>query len=699
MMLKKSTSTDWRRELGYDAEAPFFKGDDPKCDNLFRGDAKSAAARNRFAPFRQGKVEVFPGVFSWDADYLRFLDLVSVRMSNHPDLQIDVDDAGRVGPSGVRSNFYGLRHVTGAPMIPATYVLADNTKKRADKNLIDGPLNEKHEWLFRAVVRLFFSDLENVGLKIARGTSTGVSAFQKTMSSKLAIAKAALKNAPVAGEHIIKGEFKEAFELYDFGGAFFVVYREQTTDGVSKEKDGSFTAKPREVADLLYAITGGTKGRLFPSSKDPSDLAEQGVKAPKGFFRTRRRTAMGAPFTMNASMMVVAQSIRKKIYDVYEFTTHHTTRLQKADKVKPFGMVIATDVSDHDTFWPGWFVDLMCDELHKMGYAEWWIEIFRASLRLPVYVSAPSPDEDQNHILIGDPDDPRMNVGLPSGHGFTDVLGTMNMIICYLIMQIDHTADYLWNEITSFEAACDFLHRYMQGKMEIAQMSKSDDAFLLWRRGPAMAKAIALQQRLIDGDESVSPYMLIGYEKGGAFLGDLLVYDHTKDLANARFVGNIVSYVQNMLCPEYSIDTHKPDRGKRQRPFPGLAVAAAPLVFGSAPGWDAVNQILEESWFEVYGESFRAMRNKMAEDDTKALREWLLQREDLKGFGNLSPTDLEVLEEPSKLGWKYSEIDLNPQVVEMVSSGLTPDETEEYFNSIVPAPLRAKQSYQGAQHA
>lgn len=669
----------WRKPLGYGGPAPVFRGKDPVIDPLFRVAGKnSAAARNRVAPFREGPIETMKGRFSWDEDNLRVMDRISTTLTDK--FPSSTDDYGRVGVNGVRGNFLGLRHVPGLPMIPATYPLTDNTKKRQDAGLADGPVNEKHELLFRALVRLFFSSLENQGLKIARGSSTGCPDFSKSMTNKLITATHALANAEAAGKHYLRGQYEEAFLLYDYGGCYYVVYREQMSDAVTVDEAGEFVAKTRMVADEAYAASGGAEGQLLAASKDVARLRDRGFYVPDGFFATRRRTAMACPFTSNAPIMVIAQAVRARIYDEYGFTLHHTTRAQKQRKVNGWDLAIATDVSDHDTLWPGWLLDLICDELLQMGYADWWVEILRTTMRLPVYVSAPAPDE--GHVLFGDWRDPRMNVGLPSGIGITDLMGSLLMIPCYTIMQLDHTAPHLWNAIRDLPSACSWLDSYLRGHEEIAQMSKSDDALLGWKRGPSSAAAQKLLDKLQAGDKTLSPYMIISYEHGGAFLGDILTYDHTKELKQARFTGNIISYVLNMFCPEYGVDSKQPVREKRARPFPGLAVEAAPIVFGTSPCYDDINDELERIHMDMLGYSFRAFRLSVLEEDKAALAEWIRHRSSFTSIGALSPQDHEVMAEPSKLAWKFDVKEINPAVVELVSSGLTKDQTVLFFDSV-----------------
>lgn len=670
----------WWRELGYGGDAPYFDGNDLVVDPLFRSAGKTGSARrNRTAPFREGPIETMKGRSSWDESNLRVMDKLSVKLTDA--FPSSTDELGRVGANAVRSNFLGLRHVPGLPMIPATYPLTDNTAKREEEGLASGPINQQHELIFRALVRLLFTGLENEGLKIARGSSTGVPDFQKSMAAKLVTATAALANAEVAGKLYLHKRFEEAFILYDFGGAYYVVYREQMSDAVSVDEHGNYVAKIRRVATQEFALSGGRRGALIDASKDPSRLREMGFHVPEGFFATRRRTALACPFTSNAPIMVIAQPLRTRMYREYAFTTHHTTRVNKQEKVAQWDFTIAADVSDHDTFWPGWLLDLICDELLNMGYADWWVEILRTTMRLPVYVSAPAPGE--GHVLFGDWRDPRMNVGLPSGIGITDIMGSLLMIPCYTIMQLDHTAPHLWRNIRDLPSACSWLDSYLRGNEEIAQISKSDDAMLGWKRGPSAVAARKLLEKMKAGDKTLCPYMLISYEHGGAFLGDVLTYDHTKELNNARFEGNIISYVVNMFCPEYSVDSKQPNREKRARPFAGLAVEAAPQVFGSAPHFDDVNEVIEEVHYDMLGYSFKGFRQEILAEDKAALAHWIRTRSSFESLGALSPLDHEVLADPSKLWWKFDIAQVNPAVVELVSSGLTPDQTQQFFDSVM----------------
>ncbi|ABI20430.1 P2 [Pseudomonas phage phi6] len=660
--------------------APAFPLIDIKAQMLFANNIKAQQASKR--SFKEGAIETYEGLLSVDPRFLSFKNELSRYLTDH--FPANVDEYGRVYGNGVRTNFFGMRHMNGFPMIPATWPLASNLKKRADADLADGPVSERDNLLFRAAVRLMFSDLEPVPLKIRKGSSTCIPYFSNDMGTKIEIAERALEKAEEAGNLMLQGKFDDAYQLHQMGGAYYVVYRAQSTDAITLDpKTGKFVSKDRMVADFEYAVTGGEQGSLFAASKDASRLKEQyGIDVPDGFFCERRRTAMGGPFALNAPIMAVAQPVRNKIYSKYAYTFHHTTRLNKEEKVKEWSLCVATDVSDHDTFWPGWLRDLICDELLNMGYAPWWVKLFETSLKLPVYVGAPAPE--QGHTLLGDPSNPDLEVGLSSGQGATDLMGTLLMSITYLVMQLDHTAPHLNSRIKDMPSACRFLDSYWQGHEEIRQISKSDDAMLGWTKGRALVGGHRLFEILKEGKVNPSPYMKISYEHGGAFLGDILLYDSRREPGSAIFVGNINSMLNNQFSPEYGVQSGVRDRSKRKRPFPGLAWASMKDTYGACPIYSDVLEAIERCWWNAFGESYRAYREDMLKRDTLELSRYVASMARQAGLAELTPIDLEVLADPNKLQYKWTEADVSANIHEVLMHGVSVEKTERFLRSVMP---------------
>lgn len=95
---------------------PTFRPGDPICDAVFSG-RKGLMTRDR--QFREGPIEYINGRFSHDWETLVLKKDLAWDASHL--WEPNVDEMGRVYGNGVRSNFYGLQHVNGFGMLPATY--------------------------------------------------------------------------------------------------------------------------------------------------------------------------------------------------------------------------------------------------------------------------------------------------------------------------------------------------------------------------------------------------------------------------------------------------------------------------------------------------------------------------------------------------------------------------------------------------
>lgn len=661
-------------------DAPIFHLGDPVVEALYdQNSPRARAAMN--AAYREGPIEIQLGYMSTDPRMVLFKQRFSEAMTAaFPE---NVDEFGRVFGNGVRSNFFGMRTLNGFPMLPATFPLASNLKRRADLKLAEKPISQLHEWIFRATVRLLASNLAPTDLRLRKGKSSGAPYFDKTDRGRMDIALRSLEVGERAGALHAKGKHQDAWEMFFIGGAAVVVYRSQSTDKISLQivkGEKEWTAKERLVADLEYARSGGLRGVLRAADKGVSNL--ELPFSTEGIFRERRRTAMAVQLGINTQLAVVAHPMRKNMYSTYAFTYHHTGRANKEEKVADWENAVAIDVSDHDILWPSSFLrPLICDELREMGFAEWWVAHLEYVLKMPIYVGAPGPDLGK--VLIGDWRNPQMDVGLTSGNAMTDILGSIGMTAIYAIMQLDHTAPHIVAGLRTYADVLRFMDSYLKGKEEICQLSKSDDALLGWRQGRALAASKELVAKLQRG-EQVSPYMVVGYEHGGAFLGDIMYYDSTRSPRNARFIGNIVSMVNNQFSPEYSVQSNVKDRAKRARPFPGLAWASMKLTYGDCPIYGETLSLIEKEWRHCFGESYEAYREEWLRQDTLALSQYVKRVAQDRGLQGLNYIDLEVLVDPDKMHYKFSEDDVSDDVKAVVTNKISAATLEPIFRKIVP---------------
>lgn len=650
-------------------KAPVFYPGDPVCDALFSG---SLSKRAQTREFHEGPIEFLPGHMSnsWE-DMMMKKEVAALATKEYPAM---VDDLGRVTGNGIRSNFYGLQHVNGYGQLPATFPLADNRRLREEAGLANGFVEEWHRTALRTLVRRFFTGLSPVPLRLRKGSSSMAPFYEKRMAQKQDIARRALQTGQQSAAWMMKGDYERAWIENQCGGAYHTVYRRQSSDVITFEK-GVWTPKERWVADLEYAVTGGSSGNWFPSSKDMGDVD---FRVPEGFFRERKRTAMGGPLGMNAVLMPIAQSCRNHVYSTYGYTFHHTTRESTQHDLREWAFVIPADVTQHDQFWPTFILDTIAEGMADAGLQEWWIHLYLTKSRLPLYVSDVGPG--LGNLLIGDWRNPNLHVGLPSGNAFTDLEGTILMTWVYFLIQVEHTYPVLKNAFKRESTAEQAWDAYLTGKLPIVLKDKSDDALIGWTDPALIPAAKELLQKMKD-KKSVSPYMVVSYEHGGAFLGSILLYPESKKTSNLVLVGNGISLLVNQLSPEYGVSSGVKDRSKVKRGFPGLAWDSLATVYGSCPAYGGLMDILEFAWAKYHGESYRGYREALLRRDQQLLLQYVEQMNLPVDISNLTLAEKESLADSEKAQYKYTSDDLSPGIVELLFQGLSLAEVEPFFRS------------------
>lgn len=652
-----------------DQTSPVYHAGDKMVDVLFA--SNRAAQTNKLRTRKDGPIESILGYQSTDP---RMFKICSDLSKLTDILPTTLDDLGRTSGNGVPGNFYGVRHVPGYPMIRGTYPLTDNELKREREGLANSWVEPWHRELFRCFVQVFFEDLVAVPLRLRKGSSSVNPIFTREPKEKMAIALEAIADAKTAGELWVKGDFKNAYLNYHVGGCYYVVYRNQSTDKISFE-NGKWVAKPRMVADMDYAITGGRSGYQLESSKALDDVDFQ---VPEGFFRCRLRTAMGLSYKTSVAQMPVFQAVRRKLYTEYGWSYHHTTRMQKEEKLRAWGHQIYVDVSDHDINWPKkLYAPEVEDVLLGMGWSEWGVALIIKSLDLPVYIS--SPAEGEGHVLFGSWIKPQVNVGLPSGNPGTDIWGTLGMSFCYCLTQIVETA-MMYKSVIERGQGLRFVRDYLKGALDFGCMSKSDDAVMVWKTAELIRRAKLLHAKMRDKpDVLVCPYMKFSYELGGKFLGDLAIYPSSGDPAGVIMTGDIRSDIYNTFVPEYGVDSAEPDRTKARRSYPGLAWGSRDAVYGSHPSYGVVTEHVERTFRNATGESYQAYRANWEKRDKALLSEYLRRKQRELHIEDLSLEDVLVLSDSTKLQYKFDAIDIHPDVVAVSEFQISMDVTRPYL--------------------
>lgn len=648
-----------------------FKPGDPVCDALFQ---TRTALRNRDKQYTEGPIEVEAGWPSNSPTMFAIKDRLSRDLTKR--FGETVDEKGRVSGNGVRSNWYGMRHVSGFGQIPATYPVADNTLQRAAAGLANHFVEPWHRNVLESLVELFFSDLEPEATRLRVGSSSMVPQYTKDMTTKIEIATTAMQSFDRSSKHVLAGDYTTAWTQFALGGCYHVVYRQQASDSISYEK-GVWTPKVRKVATLEYALSGGAAGGdLVPASKD---LTNVDFHVPDGFFRCRRRTAMGGPLGTNALLMPIAQPVRAKMFQSYPYTYHHTTRESIQSDIRETLFVIAADVTQHDQYWPCFVIDTIANTLLNMGFDPGWVAVYRMKFKLPTYVSDIGPGVD--NVLIGDWRDPDMAIGLPSGNAFTDIEGALVMTWVYFLIMVEHTYASIIPSLKTRAGAKRQLEAFLNGKLPIRLKDKSDDALLMWADSSLVYKAEQLQAKMKDGVQ-VSPYMVVSYEHGGAFLGSILLYPESKKTSEVTLIGNIISFLVNRLSPEYGVQSMIKDRARCKRPYPGLAYGSLHQNYGTSPIFGEVKEMLERVYRDVTGDSYHAVQMAAQKRDEALLQQALRVMSQRLSLADLTQIDLEVLARPDTLEYKYDRRDVSDAVLNLLFKGVPLSVVEPFFKRV-----------------
>jgi hypothetical protein len=309
--------------------------------------------------------------------------------------------------------------------------------------------------------------------------------------------------------------------------------------------------------------------------------------------------------------------------------------------------------------------------------------------------------------MIGDWRDPKCYPGLVSGNPFTDILGSAGMIFVYCLIQLEHTAPDLAEFLSKSndDVLDNWVESYLTGKEKFSAPSKSDDAFLLFRGDPRIVENSRKLMLKMKKEEQVSPYMQVTLEHGGAMLGDIHLYDSTKDMEKARFIGNGNSMPSKIWVPEYACKLspdikgmYEPNRLKmRNRAYPGVAVDSRVEKYGSMPAYQTIVDVQEFAFNKFLaddvGMRYYTYFNKMRDDHVKWMNNDLNERMKImidRGLITAGSTkdqtlvEKEYLNEPDLLSWKFKDSDIREELIQMNFGSLAEDLTSNYLDTIRP---------------
>lgn len=549
----------------------------------------------------------------------------------------ETDDAGLSNWRATPSDWSKLLTVMpSAPMLEAT-IPPVSTQLLRESYKLKEVIQERHRKIAIEVFLEMTRDRAHHGLVLSRKSSSSGPYYAKSASLKKKQAMHGLVYKHQMAELIARGQYSTLWKEYGVPVYHHLVERHQP-DGYSRDPEGNLVPKERLVTDLEYALTGGEAGSRFAADKSH----------PNGLARARKRTAFATAGCLNNLLSALFQPWAKYAYSEFEFTWKTTSADHLLSKMKQFNFFVASDTTAHDQIYSKSIFELFfeaCSTRLKDGA----ISVLRSIVFAPYHMTSPYLGEKFD-MWVGDPMKPEafdMHLGLPSGLGPNSFIGRWWMTSFALMIIDSIKKDVLGN-----------VRPYLKGQRDIAVCNSADDMLFCCihhQHYVQILDALKAENGSPAKERIIPPYMTMNHESPIAFLGYVPYKDKN---GNLQVTSNVTSFIVNRLCPERPITSPA-------RKFWALGLDAVRIQFGTAPMFDTAFQIFDEALYKHIGTRYNRMIEQFGAVDLIKSR-----------MAALTTVDLELLDNPDKIHYKFDQSDVDPIVYDEITLTL-PFETVE----------------------
>lgn len=560
-------------------------------------------------------LEMFPGLWSFDAMHLKFLRELSAQLNDA--LPVGLDDDGFT-TNGVHATFDRLRCPAGYYMNPMSYVPTNNEAYREELGLPNGFIGDQ-EAIAREVWTLVWSHAKVSAVNVAKLSTGGMRRFSRDTQWKLAYAEWLME--PERFERYLNavdsGDWLELANEYETVFAMYLQKRGQT-DPPGKE---------RLVFDLEYAMSGGKKGKAFPADKS---VLIDGIEYPD-FSALRARVVQAGPWVVNCYLQIAATCAMKALFELFPSTFHVNTKEEIKEQIDG-KYIYASDVKEYDRsmgredIW-------IAHEVMK----EFWDErIVKASWRLftSPYYSKPLDISGKAGVWVGDPTDwnDEIIAGNRSGHAMTSLFAKVNKFIDSL-----GTINRIYPVVGRCKA-------YASGSMTMGVVNNGDDEVTWAQIKSDIAKFRSLRENTKLGRYHVSP------EEGQGYSGLLIMRDPANETVYNP-VPRLLTPFEKTYCNERSI-------GGEHRPFWPIGqidrISNLTATREGSIAWEIHNRLYRDMLAPEIGDFM-----------TVLMRSYDAMPIQTNGF---TARDREVLDDPTKIHYKYTDDEISDVVLDQVTS-------------------------------
>lgn len=560
------------------------------------------------------------GVRSFDPAYLSFLRKLVDGLNE--ELPVDLDENLFVGPTAIQAPFDTLKTVAGYSMSPMSLAVNDNALFVESLGLPSTFRSPRHAAIFDLFARRMFSRWKPASVKTPKMSTSGAPVWKTSAKMKREHATFLLANNNRVLSFWMK---RDLVGLAAYAKVVFMMNagRRDQVDAVGKE---------REVFPLAYAESGGRIGRPIIADKH---VQIDGVDWDD-FSATRARLFKGGPYAANMYAQIIATgTMHGGLFEQFGPTFHCTDVVAAMGEIGPDEELICSDATEYDRSMATFLIKRLfaiAREFWSPELIDWcehlcWCSCYSRPVGL-------DPKDPTNRpVLIGDPWDSEDQIygGNPSGHAWTSLIAKFMMVYDWLSTVDDLTNDVVEN-----------IDAYLLHQRPLKTRNNGDDG-MYFGQGGLMKQYI--QYRFNPDKEKNPGYFVLKPEVGQVWSGYLL---YRKPDGYFTAYPRLHTPFSKMLCPERSA-------GSNFRPSWTIGILQRVLE-STHPKHGVAMEIFFRTWRDhaapVYGPFMELIMNHH-------------ERLALPTEG-LTRIDMEVLDKPELLYYKYTEADVSPIVLTML---------------------------------
>lgn len=569
-----------------------------------------AAAHHKPLVTREPK-EVLTGVSSFSETNLGFLSKLSEELNKHCPVDLDSEGFTR---SGVHSTFDRLRVPAGYMMNPMSYVAVDN-KDYIEHLGLKPKMTADEIAIGEELWRIVFSEYLPSPIKVTKRSAGGPRRNTSDHEWKKAFGEWVLQPEVLA--HIMKLHSKKDWlalaNTYEMVFLMYAQKRDQT----------DVPGKVREVMDLLYALSGGKEGKIFPADKD---VVIEGRPYPE-FSASRARFIHSGPWAVNVILSMISTGTMQSIFMRFPKVFHVNTDEQIKATVDG-NYAYCGDVKEYDRSMKEEALRLP----HRVAREFWAPELIDMSehLYFSAYYARPLSLDGDTGTLVGDYTsfDPQVICGNRSGHAWTSLVAKVNKV---------------WETLCVFHSmgleVKGNVRTYLEARAAINLVNNGDDEIVYTKSKELMDKFVVSRADLSVGNYAVSR------EDGAVFSGRILRVDDNYPLEYFP-CSRLPTAFEKIYCPERSI-------GGLMRPYWWVGVTQRINSRDEHPTGGKAWEIHDRLYRDIMERSFGSLYGIIA----NAALAMPLDAHDL------TIAEKEVLDDPSKLYYKYADGDIRKEIV------------------------------------